>query len=269
MTKLATNDDVGQEYFNALLHLTIPVLPRQVHHSDSFSCQPDLATGLASFLAKVENGQNLRPHMSRGVKKVANRDALRYDWGIHHFHLGTTVAPDGFVTRTGPVLFAWVTDAAMYLLGIYPHGVWNQQQMLQLIHRNWPVLLEPYTIATAGLVHHLTDEEIGQARRAGVTVAIEVAEGVVVAPPGGGMPTSGHSMRAVRGNDCLHDSLVSMTDMLCDPGSSFHQEGESKGIYKTRTLSYTLMDVHGQCLFIEKNNNLRYEVTGIPSLPAL
>ncbi|MBH8571322.1 hypothetical protein KB206_20690 [Microvirga sp. STS02] len=266
---LVRNDDVGQEYFNALLHLTISIQPRQVYQSDSFSCPHGLANGLVSFIAKVEGGQNLRPCMSRGVKKVANRDGLRYDWGIHHFHLGTTLAPDGFVDRTEPILFAWVTDAAMYMLGTYPHGAWNQKQLLQLIHRNWPALLEPYTIAAAGLSHHLTDKEIGQARRAGVTVALQIADGVVVFPPGGGMPTSGHSMRAVRGNDQLHDSLVSMTEVLSDPTSTFHQELESKGAYKSRVLSYTLVDVQGRCVFIEKHNNLQYEVMGIPALPAL
>ena len=266
---LVRNDDVGQEYFNALLHLTIPIQPRQVYQSDTFDCPPELASGLATFIAKVEGGQNLRPHMSRGVKKVANRDALRYDWGIHHFHLGTTLARDGFVDRTEPILFAWVTDAAVYMLGTYPHGAWNQKQLLQLIYRNWLTLLEPYTIAAAGLSHHLTDKEIGQARRAGVTVALQIAEGVVVVPPGGGMPTSGHSMRAVRGNDQLHRSLVSMTEMLRDPTSSFHQELESKGAYKSRVLSYTLVDVDGRCVFIQKNNNLQYEVIGVPVLPAL
>lgn len=266
---LIQDNDIGQEYFNALLHLTIPIQPRQVYQADTFNCPPDLVAGLAAFTAKVEAGQNLRPHMSRGVKKVTNRDLLRYDWGIHHFHLGTTVENDGFVKRTEPILFAWVTSEAIYMLGLYPHGSWIQRQLLQLIHRNWPELLAPYRIGAAGLTHQLTDKEIGRARRAGVTVAIQVADGFVVIPPGGGMPTSRHSMSAVRGNGHIYNSLHRMTELLHDPFSSFHQEAESRGDYVKRVLSFTLVDIEGRCILIERHNNLHFELEGIPSLPAL
>lgn len=269
VSSLIRDNDIGQEYFNAILHLTIPVQPRQVYQADTFHCPADLVTGLAAFTAKVEAGQNLRPHMSRGVKKVANRDWLRYDWGIHHFHLGTSIGNDGFVNRTEPILFAWVTSEVMYMLGLYPHGAWNQRQLLQLIHRNWPELLAPYRISAAGLTHHLTDEEIGRARRGGVTVAIQVADKFVVIPPGGGMPTSGHSMHAVRGNDRIHDSLYRMMEIIHDPFSAFHQESESRGEYVKRVLSFTLMDIEGRCILVERHNNLHFELEGIPSLPIL
>jgi hypothetical protein len=269
VSRLIRDNDIGQEYFNALLHLTIPIQPRQVHHADTFSCPVDLVAGLATFTTKVESGQNLRPYMSRGVKKVANRDLLRYDWGIHHFHLGTEVENDGFVKRTEPILFAWVTSEAMYMLGLYPHGAWNQRQLLELIHRNWPELLAPYRIGAVGLTHHLTDKEIGQARRAGVLVAMQVADRFVIVPPGGGMPTSGHSMNAVRGNDRIHNSLYRLTEMIHDPFSSFHQEAENKGDYVKRVLSFTLVDIKGRCILIERHNNLHFEIEGIPNLPVL
>lgn len=268
ISRLVQDDDVGQEYFNAMLHLTIPIQPRQVYHADTFSCPADLAAGLEAFMAKVETGQNLRPHMSRGVKKVANRDAMRYDWGIYHFHLGTAVENDGFVKRTEPTLFAWVTGEAMYMLGLYPHGAWNQKLLLKLIHRNWPVLLAPYTTAAVGLEYHLTDEEIGQARRVRLNVALQIADGVIVSPPGGGMPASGHSLHAVRGNDRLYDNLHSMMEQLHDPSSAFHQQNESEGAYKRRVLSFTLVDSEGRCVVIERYNNLRFETKGIPNLPA-
>lgn len=269
VSRLIRVDDVGQEYCNAVLHLTIPIQPRQVHRADTFSCPANLAAGLATFMAKVETGQNLRPHMSRGVKKVANRDMLRYDWGIHHFHLGTAVEDDGFVSRTNPILFTWVTENELYMLGLYPHGAWNQKQILQLIHHNWPALLAPYRIRAVGMEHHLTDEEIGQARRAGVTVALELADRFVIIPPGGGMPTSGHSMRAVRGNDHIHDGLYRMGTLLQDPFSIFHQENEDKGAYRKRVLSFALIDIEDVCVLVERHNNLRFEMTGIPNLPAL
>ncbi|UPL51270.1 hypothetical protein [Hymenobacter sublimis] len=267
ISQLVRDEEVSLEYFNVLLHLTIPVHSRQVFYADTFNCPPELHAGLLAFIEKIESGRNLRPHMSRGVKKVANRDALRYDWGIHHFHLGTTLAPDGFIIRTEPVLFAWVANNAVYMLGLYPHGAWSQQEVLQVLYRNWPALLSPYTIKGASLTHVLTDQEVAQARKAGVTVAFQVAEGVAVVPPGGGMPTSKHSFRAVRDNDKLLDNLDSMTEQLRDPNSAFMQEYERKGAFKKRTLSFSLVEHNTGCMLIEKHNTLHFKVDGIPSLP--
>ncbi|GAB2845487.1 hypothetical protein [Hymenobacter ruber] len=267
ISQLVHDEEVLLEYFNVLLHLTIPVQPRQVFYADAFSCPPELQAGLLAFIERIESGRNLRPHMSRGVKKVANRDALRYDWGIHHFHLGATLAPDGFVTRTEPILFAWVAHNAVYMLGLYPHGAWTQQEVLQVLYRNWPALLSPYTIRGASLTHILTDQEVALARKAGVTVAFQVAEGVAIVPPGGGMPTSKHSFRAVRDSDKLHDNLDSMMEQLRDPTSAFMQEYERKGAFKKRTLSFSLVEHSDGYRLIEKHNNLHFKVGGIPSLP--
>jgi hypothetical protein len=50
---LALADATGLAYFNALLHLTIPARPRQVHRAAGFVCPPALAEGLSAFEAKV------------------------------------------------------------------------------------------------------------------------------------------------------------------------------------------------------------------------
>jgi hypothetical protein len=61
VSHLVRRNDVGQEYCNAMLHLTIPLRPHQVHWADTFNCPAHLIAGLEAFTAKVETGQNLRP----------------------------------------------------------------------------------------------------------------------------------------------------------------------------------------------------------------
>lgn len=94
---------------------------------------------IASFLRKVENGDDLTPFLSlqakqRGFSISANngidswddKDFLLNVMGYHHFHLGEILDGVPHAERTDDVLFAAVTKDTFTVLAILNHSVFDQ-----------------------------------------------------------------------------------------------------------------------------------------------
>ena len=60
--------------------------------------------GLRIFIRKAKRGQNLSPYVSKKILDADFKDLMFYDWGTHHFHLGTRLDESGFVERTNELL---------------------------------------------------------------------------------------------------------------------------------------------------------------------
>lgn len=195
------NHDLAIRYFNVAKR-RIPIRPRRVLRSSELTCSTELQSALDGLLAKATSGDDLTPHLSKALIDADYNDYLLNDWGIHHFHLGT--APDAalpaFVARTGPLLFARVTDGNFYALAVLPHGSWTEQRLVTILYSNWPESIEPYRLkGVTGLAHRPpTSQELKGLRRANVVTVVEVAVGAVYAPIGGGYTTSGVSSEVVR-----------------------------------------------------------------------
>ena len=137
----------------------ISASPRRVHISEVLSAKRPLAdaaleAGLTQILALIAEGGDLTPHLSRGVKISIDArprngqgrrdlDLMLNDWGVHHLHLSTQVMDDGFVARTGPVLFAIFRADDAFLIDIIDHSngqphVWTQKHILEIMARQWP-----------------------------------------------------------------------------------------------------------------------------------
>lgn len=67
-------------------------------------------SGYKTLKAKFANGDDVTPHLSSNILNDTYEDYLLNDWGIHHFHLGQNIS-DGFAGRTGPLLFALITNS--------------------------------------------------------------------------------------------------------------------------------------------------------------
>jgi hypothetical protein len=123
----------------------VGVRPRAVTIERSADNEPHWTTArpaLLAFLEKVEEGQDLTPHLSlaphtkgytpaaRGQNATADerwsdKDFLLNVMGYHHFHLGTTTAAAGQVNRTDLIVFARVTRDAFVLIAIFDHSVFE------------------------------------------------------------------------------------------------------------------------------------------------
>lgn len=195
--------DLWYEYFN-LRKKTITPRKRKVHFSKEFSCPSEHQQGLDMLLEKFKKGESVLPHLSKAALKPSIFDGLLYDWGIHHFHLGTSLdTKSEYVQRTGPILFARVDDFNVYCINVYSHGKkntppWSKSEMIRILHRNWPETISQYRLPELLSIRindacPPTDDDYNAARNAHIYTFVEAEENAVYAPLGGGQASSGHS----------------------------------------------------------------------------
>jgi hypothetical protein len=179
------------KYFNYEKRM-LPKLSRQVLISNVFLCPPEQQEGWELLKVKLEQGQDLKSHLSKRLTDLDNNDSLLNDWGIYHLHLGEKMETNGsrFIERTGPVLFLFLDKERALCINILAHGSWTNQQMVKVIHENWPDAIKSFRLNVAGLGHIPTDSDVKIFRKSGVNSAIEVEPGVVYSSMGGGLTTA-------------------------------------------------------------------------------
>ena len=188
-------DDLSYKFFN-IRKRRVPAPCRDVHESSKLSCPQELQSGYAALKSKFANGDDVTPHLSKTILSENYEDYLLNDWGIHHFHLGENIS-NGFAERTGPLLFALITDSDVYCIDIKAHGAWSEQDLIRTLHEDWPEAIEDYRInGVLGLAHQPTNNDIAKLRKAGVQTMVQVDEGVVYGPIGGGYSTAGTSVQS-------------------------------------------------------------------------
>jgi len=183
-------------YYNYQRRIVEPV-SRKIMIPDGFSCPPEVNQGFNALLEKIREGSDLSPHLSTKLKRADYNDMLLNDWDIHHLHLGEIIESDGFVNRTGLVLFIRFTAICAYLIVIARHGTWSNRDMIQILHDNWPDSLEDHTIkGIVGIEKNPTSEEIDALRKANINSVVEI-DGKFYFSIGGGYMSSGDSMIVV------------------------------------------------------------------------
>lgn len=166
--------------------------------SPPFGIAPELLDGFTALHLAVTEGQDLTYFQSKKRLNADFHDHLLSDWGIHHFHLGA--GPDSadsrFVSRTGPLLFGFVTDSHFLAIGIDGHAQWADPDLLERLHRYFPSAIADCRVSGPLQGALTTKEEIASFRKAGVN-------GVVTLPDGthyrakGGRTTNGAPIYAV------------------------------------------------------------------------
>lgn len=216
-----SNDKIAILYF-ALQQRIIEIKPRNILISQEFLCPQELEAGLELIKKKILNGENIRPNQSRLLKKINNKDGLLFDWDIHHLHLGTNIESDGFVNRTGPLLYVRFDDENAYLLNVESHGAWTLQELLKIIHRNWPQSIENFRINDAiSLSTNFSDEDLKDLRGAQINSLIEVAPGAIYIGPGWGIVASGDSGKAVMDQLDHRRELIKLENQLKNNTENF------------------------------------------------
>lgn len=136
----------------------IPVQKREVLES-SYLKKQQLFNSLnyKKFVQKIRNGEDLNPHLSKGIT-WKKEDKLLDHYGIVHFHLGDDDFGSYFVKRVKDILYAVVQDSKIYLIGFFPHAKWSDRMPLNIINDEWPELL--YKVRNIK-TREYTDEEWG------------------------------------------------------------------------------------------------------------
>ena len=195
---------------------SVDVKPRSTHRSQVFNAKlAGLDAGLVQpaeeIIAKAERGESLAGHLSRASLNASREDGLLIDWGLHHLHISNhrNNATDPFFARTGPVMFAMFTGDAAYFVDIYNHGpgfpeTWTRAQLLEIVWREWPEVLEPFRMRGFAPGGRPIDDPalLAQLRTGGVYHPVAI-DGHLFAPPGGGVTTAGSSLTIGEAADML------------------------------------------------------------------
>ncbi len=184
-------------YFNADSRRVISN-KRKVHCSDVFTCPSEYSRGWELFKQAVESGADLNPYLSKAVQNLTATDAMLNDWKIHHFHLGTELE-NGYIKRTGALVFTYITDTDMYIVNVFKHGDWAQDEIIETIHRNWPHLIKNCKlIGIKEARPKLLAKERKLLRKTGLNSMVAVGDGTVYGIIGGGTTMDGMSLQARR-----------------------------------------------------------------------
>lgn len=254
----STDDDISLQFFN-LNHRLISNKPRKILFSNEFYCLPKRNDGLQLIIKKIENGLDLTPHLSKDIADLDYQDTLLNDWGIYHLHLGTKLN-NGFVNRTGPVLFVRFDDEYAYFINVAMHGKyaetepWAIQDMVRIIHDNWPQSIKDYLLPeVTGLSRVPSNQDIENSRAAGSFTLLELDKGIVYLQIGMGLTTSRHSLDVVRTSQYYHDLINEYEVFVKDNFIEFIDVAKKDGaIFKE--------DIHFQ-LVIKSNEVYAFEVS--------
>lgn len=194
----------------------IPPMPRTFYCASGCVCPVYHKIEFELFRDCVTRGDDLTPYQSDKILKANYKDIMLFDWGIHHFHLGSKNGK-AFVDRTNHLVYAIVTGADFYCITIGPHGKWAEKDLMEIVYRNWPKLIERYKVPrVVSLTENVTDELIKHCRDNHIQTFIDLGEGNVFAPPGGGYSSSRHSAQAVRMANYWHNQLKLMENWVRD-----------------------------------------------------
>jgi hypothetical protein len=128
------------------------------------------------------------------------------DWQVHHLQLSLEVQSDGFVKRTGPLLFGVFVPRNAYLIDIVEHGGWTREHVLTTIAKEWPDAGIVHEVKGAlGLARQHADEERKVLRSNAINVFFEYGGKVYM--PAGGLSTAGTSIAATMSADRVLRSI--------------------------------------------------------------
>lgn len=265
------SDALCIQYFNVLKR-QIDAKPRKTLVSKEFNRPKQYQTGIRLIRRKVESGQDLTPHLSKNIKSLDYHDALLNDWGIYHFHLGDSSEKTGFIKRTGPVLFARVTDEYFYMLDVLGHGSWSQQRLVEIIHDNWQESISLFKIPEGYRLSSVSpsDEDIAQFRKHGISTFIKVSDGTIYSLLGGGYSLGGNyscsgiSIDVRVTCNCYSATVRKLEKYVIDNLSNFRDIARQHNLELPLQPHFQLQLIDGSAYAVELNTKIAYLLCEMP-----
>ncbi|HBL12133.1 MAG TPA: hypothetical protein DD379_12130, partial [Cyanobacteria bacterium UBA11162] len=205
--------------------------------------------------------EDLRPHLSKRIGNLDYNDLLLNDWGIYHLHLGTTLDASGFITRTGPVLFARFDHKRAFLINVMKHDNWSRQEFIRILHENWPDSIEsfrPYGIQKLKYVP--SDTDIKDCRKAGIQTAVQLEEGIVYLPIGGGYAVSGISVDVRIQSNCWIKTIKNWEKYVRDNYLLMVEQAMPNGITFGSKLKFRLIIDDPQVYVLEEVSRVAWKI---------
>jgi hypothetical protein len=172
----------------------VSLRPRTVHRSNELVAKN--RAEVEKLAQKIEAGCDLSPHLSGRVEEIINLkrakpgrlgsrrdlDLLLNDWGIHHLHLSDVDRGDGYVVRTGDLLFAAFRRTDAYLLDVLGHGAWTSESVVEIAMTNWPQAGLFFQFPNMTSEFSASEKERKKLRDSGITTPVQFPTGFAFGP---------------------------------------------------------------------------------------
>ena len=230
--------------------------PRKVLKAKEFKCPSNHLLALGSIESAIGSGDDLTPYLSDTIKHRDFQDKLHLHWGIHHLHLGTNMQSDGFVKRTKHLLYCRFDAENAYFIDVLPHGVWTSQDLLTTLHENWAESIRDFRLSSIK-GDSLEDEKIQSLRTIKFNYCVEMKDGTVYAPLGGGVTRSGANSRDVFEADYLMSWACSMQEKVTNDLVGIEARARERGISFADPAKFKLRLVGDTFFAIEMHSGYR------------
>lgn len=168
---------------------------REIYEANELIVPEKYKTAYKEIVDAIKDGDFLKKFQSRNLKKLDYDDDMLSHWGIQHFHLGQTVKKDGFVQRTGDLLFIHFSQSKAHILGVFDHEAWCDLNLIQIIHNNWPDELAIFQ--SNSNTRPLSESEHKILRKKHANATVTVRDGTEYHCPGMGVTANGAPINAV------------------------------------------------------------------------
>jgi hypothetical protein len=217
---------------------------------------------LKTIVGKLENADDLTPHLSKGVLNSSAPDYLMADWRIHHIHISDTKKrpKQFFVDRSDLLAFVLIAPREAYFIRILPHDqkhLWADKALLQTVQVNWPQLLKPY--ARKGRLEpdvSITDEVRIKLRKNAINVPTQLGN-TLIFNPGGGISSDGTPTAHVLKANAITNTLKMITEYLNGYPDVQTRIKVGLGIAPDKVLDLRLVWKRGQ-IFIQEQTTKKY-----------
>jgi hypothetical protein len=230
---------------------------REVRLPQNLIIPPQHLAAYQEIVSDIVGGNSLKKYQSRKLKDLHCDDDMLSHWGIQHLHLGRILEQDGFVKRTGDLLFVHFTKQYAHILGIFDHSSWCNLDLIEIIHTNWPdqlVVYEKNSNAT------ISGAEIAASRKRNMSCNVVVSDGTEYFVPGLGVTSNGAPINAVLNSQNVIQMFNAEFDLIKSNISQILSADSQKRISENITVGLTMDDVSKRFVYVIQETGFKFTI---------
>lgn len=219
------------------------------------------------IISDIENGNDLKKYQSRNLKKLDYDDDMLSHWGIQHFHLGQTLENDGYVKRTGDLLFIHFSGTNAHILGFFNHGAWVDLELIEILHENWPQELAVFKSGSNAAP--LTELEYKTLRKKHANANVTVKDGTEYLCPGMGVTANGAPIFAVLNSDKVNFMFNRAFELIRENVALILESDPERRTSETITIGMEIVDSTCSVVYHIKETGFKFTLSSQQANKAL
>lgn len=250
---------------------SISIVPRKVFPSKKVRKQ--LSSGNLTLKIKkikdaFEKGEDMNKYLSKSVLLAYDEDQLLASWRIYHLHLSSKKTEHKyFVNRSDKLLMVYVEEDKAYFIDVRNHKenneqavnlVWSRQELVKILEIEFPQVINRYKLKSIfGLKEEecLTDEQVRNLRKSGLSTFCRGEGDQAIAPMGGGIASDGSSIEVTMHSDQMSKMFYDWEKYLIEEEETMKNDFIKQGLNADNLHFSLCYGQNGFCVF-EKSNEV-------------